>query len=65
MTPLNQTSNFKWYAASQVRAIMKMLAILKNAGNFSLITVYTGNTNLNDLERFCTTRHYLGILKLY
>lgn len=65
MTPLNQTSNLEWYAAFQVTAIMRMLAILKNVGNFSLIIAYTGNTIPNDSERVCTTLPYLGILKLY
>lgn len=65
MTPLNQTSNFEWYAAFQVTAIMRMLAILKNVGNFSLIIVYTENSTPNDLETLCTTLPYLGILKLY
>lgn len=60
MTPLNQTSSVEWHAApqvSQVRAIMRMLAILKNIGNFPLITVCTGNTTPNDFERFCATPH--------
>lgn len=61
MTPLNQSSTVEWYAASQVRAIMRTVAILKNAGNSSLIIVYTINTTPNDAERLCTPLPYLGI----
>lgn len=65
MTSSNQISKLEWYAAFQVTVIMRMLAILKNVGNFSLIIAYTGNTIPNDSERFCTILPYLGILKLY
>lgn len=63
MTPLNLSSMLEWYAASQVRAIMRRKTILKNAGNSSLIIVYTINTTPNDAERLCTLLPYLGIMK--
>lgn len=65
MTPLNQTSMVRWYAASQVRAITRTVAIPKNAGNSSLIIVYTINTTINttpnDAERLCTPLPSRGI----